>query len=53
MAFDMTSFANGLLHAVAKVPPPKRYCEMCDRWVPAKQTTCKACGAATVKAERG
>lgn len=25
-----------------------RYCEMCDRWMPAR--TCKACGAATVKA---
>jgi hypothetical protein len=28
----------------------KRYCELCDRWVPAKQTVCKACGAPTVKA---
>ena len=29
----------------------KRYCELCDRWVAAKQTVCKACGAPTSKAE--
>jgi RNA polymerase subunit RPABC4/transcription elongation factor Spt4 len=28
----------------------KRYCEMCDKWVPAKQTTCRECGASTVQA---
>ena len=28
----------------------KRYCPMCDKWVPAKQTECKACGADTEKA---
>lgn len=28
----------------------KRYCEMCDIWVSARQTECKRCGAPTVKA---
>jgi hypothetical protein len=28
----------------------RRYCEMCDKWVSAHQTTCKACGARTSKA---
>ena len=30
---------------------PKRYCGPCDKWVPAKETICKACGADTDKAE--
>lgn len=30
--------------------PKKRYCEMCDKWLPAKQTECKACGMPTRKA---
>ena len=30
-----------------------RYCEMCDEFVPASQTECKACGMPTVKAEQG
>jgi hypothetical protein len=25
----------------------KRYCPMCDKWVPATQRECKACGADT------
>ena len=25
----------------------KRYCGPCDKWVPAKDTVCKACGADT------
>lgn len=29
----------------------KRYCGMCDKWVPAQETECKACGALTDKAE--
>lgn len=33
-------------------PKAVRYCGMCDRWVSAKQTTCKACGADTYKAEK-
>ena len=28
----------------------KRYCGMCDKWVPARETECKACGARTDKA---
>lgn len=28
----------------------KRYCELCDRWVSAKETECKQCGADTTKA---
>lgn len=28
-----------------------RYCEMCDTWVPANQTECRACGADTVNPE--
>ncbi len=27
----------------------QRYCEMCEKYVPAKQYECKACGADTVK----
>ena len=27
----------------------KRYCWACDKWVPAKQTECKACGMPTEK----
>jgi hypothetical protein len=35
-----------LSKALSKVEPKAvRYCEMCDRWVSAKQTECKACGA--------
>jgi hypothetical protein len=30
----------------------RRYCEMCDRWVSAKQIECKECGATTVKAAK-
>jgi len=26
---------------------PQRYCGMCDKWVPANETVCKACGADT------
>ena len=29
----------------------KRYCGPCDKWVPASQAVCKACGADTDKAE--
>jgi hypothetical protein len=29
----------------------RRYCEMCDKWVPAAEKECRACGADTVKAE--
>lgn len=31
----------------------QRYCGPCDKWVPARQTTCAACGAVTDKQERG
>jgi hypothetical protein len=46
-----------LMDALAKAlstvePQAVRYCEMCDKWVSAKQTECKACGAPTVKAAR-
>lgn len=27
----------------------KRYCEMCDRFVSARETECKQCGAQTLK----
>ncbi len=27
----------------------KRYCPMCDKWVPARETVCKACGIETEK----
>ena len=30
----------------------RRYCEMCDKWVPARQTECKECGMPTVKAAK-
>lgn len=30
----------------------QRYCGMCDKWVPARETECRACGAATDKAEQ-
>lgn len=30
--------------------PKRRYCEMCDKWVPTRETECKACGAQTSKA---
>lgn len=29
--------------------PKLRYCEMCDRWLPATQTECRACGMPTAK----
>jgi non-homologous end joining protein Ku len=29
-----------------------RYCEMCDKWVSARQIECRACGATTVKAAK-
>ena len=32
-------------------PSKARYCEMCDVWVPASQTTCRACGGQTSKPE--
>jgi hypothetical protein len=28
-----------------------RYCGPCDKWVPARETECKACGAPTDKAD--
>ena len=28
----------------------RRYCELCDTWLPVSQTTCRACGAPTLKA---
>jgi len=34
---------------VVRLPVAKRYCEMCDTWVSARQTECKACGASTVR----
>lgn len=44
---------DALAKALSKVEPKAvRYCEMCDKWVSARQTVCKACGAPTVKAER-
>lgn len=30
----------------------RRYCEMCDAWVPQRETSCVACGASTVRAVR-
>ncbi len=30
----------------------KRYCPMCDKWVPARETVCKACGQPTEKEQR-
>lgn len=36
-----------------RAPPikkPHRYCPMCDKWVPAHEKECRACGADTVKA---
>lgn len=30
--------------------PGQRYCECCDKWVPARQYECKECGADTLKA---
>ncbi len=41
------------MSVMAESPAPrKRYCGMCDKWVPAKETVCKACGADTDKALR-
>ena len=33
-----------------RVPAKRRYCIGCDKWVPAKQTVCHACGAYTERA---
>ena len=30
----------------------RRYCPMCDKWVPASERECKACGADTMKAAK-
>ena len=30
----------------------KRYCPMCDVWVPANERECKACGQPTEKAAK-
>lgn len=30
----------------------KRYCPMCDKWVPAREVVCKACGMDTEKAAK-
>lgn len=30
----------------------KRYCEMCDRWFPAKKVECPECGMPTRKGEK-
>ena len=54
---DLSTPAVNLMDALAKAlatvePKAVRYCEMCDRWVSAKQIECKACGAKTVKAKR-
>jgi hypothetical protein len=44
---------DALAKALSKVEPKAvRYCGMCDKYVSAKQTVCKACGADTEKAER-
>jgi hypothetical protein len=41
--------------SLTAVPPApllhKRYCGPCDKWVPARETECKACGAPTDKAD--
>ena len=29
----------------------KRYCPMCEKWLPARETVCKACGMPTEKPE--
>ena len=29
--------------------PVRRYCEMCDKWLPANQRECRDCGALTVR----
>lgn len=31
--------------------PVMRYCEPCEKWVSAREYECKACGAATTKAD--
>lgn len=44
---------DALTRALSKVEPKAvRYCGMCDKYVPAKQFVCKACGQPTDKAER-
>lgn len=44
---------DALAKALSKVEPKAvRYCGMCDKYVSAKQTVCKACGADTEKVER-
>jgi ribosomal protein L40E len=35
----------------ATSPALPRYCEMCDAWVPARQTECKQCGAPTIRSQ--
>jgi rRNA maturation endonuclease Nob1 len=49
----VVNLMDALAKALATVEPKAvRYCEMCDKWVSAKQTECKACGAPTVKDAR-
>lgn len=49
----VVNLMDALTKALATVEPKAvRYCGMCDKWVSAKQTICKACGADTYKAER-
>lgn len=31
----------------------RRYCGLCDLWVPARQTVCRACGADTDRPMKG
>lgn len=38
--------AQGLTPATMRT---KRYCGLCDRWVPAREYECKLCGAKTDK----
>ena len=50
---EPVNLMDALAKALSRVEPKAvRYCEMCDKWVSAKQAVCKACGATTVKAAR-
>lgn len=50
---EMVNLMDALAKALSKVEPKAvRYCEMCDKWVSAKQIECKACGSPTLKAAR-
>lgn len=45
-----TVYAMGLCYEHAQAAcAPQRYCELCDRVVPAKERECKRCGADTVR----